>query len=170
VTVRDEDARPVTPGEVGELWLRTPSQMSGYWRDPVATAATVVDGWLRTGDLARLDERGLVRLAGRSIEMFIRGGYNVYPAEVEATLAAHPAVADVAVVPRPDPVMGEVGVAVVIARDPAAPPTLDDVRSFLTGRIAAYKLPEALRIVDELPLTPMQKVDRRALAAVERGD
>ena len=79
----------------------------------------MVDGWLRTGDLARLDERGLVRLAGRRTEMFIRGGYNVYPAEVEATLAAHPAVAEVAVIPRPDPVMGEIGVAVVA---PGTPP------------------------------------------------
>jgi acyl-CoA synthetase (AMP-forming)/AMP-acid ligase II len=160
----------VPAGEVGELWMRTPSQMSGYWRDPEATAATVVDGWLRTGDLARLDDRGLVRLAGRSSEVFIRGGYNVYPAEVEATLAAHPAVAEVAVVPRPDPVMGEIGVAVVAPRDPAAPPSLTDVRAFLAGRIADYKLPEAVRIVDELPLTPMQKVDRRALAAQERDE
>jgi acyl-CoA synthetase (AMP-forming)/AMP-acid ligase II len=168
VSVRDESGTVLPPGEVGELWMRTPSQMAGYWRDPEATAATVVDGWLRTGDLARLDERGLVRLAGRRTEMFIRGGYNVYPAEVEATLAAHPAVAEVAVIPRPDPVMGEIGVAVVAPRDPAAPPTLADVRSFLDGRIAAYKLPEALRIVPALPLTPMQKVDRRTLTADEQ--
>jgi acyl-CoA synthetase (AMP-forming)/AMP-acid ligase II len=170
VSVRDESGTVLPPGEVGELWLRTPSQMAGYWRDPQATAATVVDGWLRTGDLAHLDERGLVRLAGRRTEMFIRGGYNVYPAEVEATLAAHPAVAEVAVIPRPDPVMGEIGVAVVAPRDPAAPPTLADVRSFLDGRIAAYKLPEALRIVTALPLTPMQKVDRRALTADDQDD
>ncbi len=167
VAVRDEDGRPEPDGEVGELWLRSPTQMSGYWRDPDATAATLVDGWIRTGDLARIDERGLVRLAGRSTEMFIRGGYNVYPAEVESTLAAHPAVAEVAVVPRPDPVMGEIGVAVVAPRDPAAPPTLAEVRDFLAGRLAGYKLPEALRIVPELPLTPGQKLDRRALVAHE---
>ncbi|HEX6569116.1 MAG TPA: AMP-binding protein [Acidimicrobiales bacterium] len=170
VTVRDPDGRPVPGDDVGELWLRSPTQMSGYWRDPAATAATIVDGgWLRTGDLARIDECGLVRLAGRVKEMFIRGGYNVYPAEVEAALAAHPAVAEVAVVARPDPVMGEIGVAVVAPRDPAAPPTLDDVRAFLHDRIAAYKLPEALRLVGELPLTPMQKVDRRSLAHEEAG-
>ncbi|MBN2624881.1 MAG: AMP-binding protein [Acidimicrobiales bacterium] len=167
VTVRDEEGRPLAADEVGELWLRSPTQMSGYWRDPETTAATIVDGWLRTGDLARIDERGLVRLAGRVKEMFIRGGYNVYPAEVEAALAAHPAVAEVAVVPRPDPVMGEIGVAVVAPRDPAAPPTLADVQGFLRGRIADYKMPEAVRIVAELPLTPMLKVDRRALAARE---
>jgi acyl-CoA synthetase (AMP-forming)/AMP-acid ligase II len=153
--------------DVGELWLRTPTQMVGYWRDPEATAATIVDGWLRTGDLARIDERGLVRLAGRRKEMFVRGGYNVYPAEVEAHLAAHPGVAEAAVVPRPDPVMGEVGVAVVVPRDPADPPTLDALRSFLDGRLASYKRPEAIRLVEALPLTPMQKLDRRSLAAHE---
>jgi acyl-CoA synthetase (AMP-forming)/AMP-acid ligase II len=168
VSARDEDGRDVPAGEIGELWLRSPTQMSGYWRDPEATAAAITpDGWLRTGDLARIGVDGLVRLAGRAREMFIRGGYNVYPAEVEAALAAHPAVSEVAVVPRPDPVMGEIGVAVVAPRDPGAPPTLGDVRSFLDGRIAAYKIPEALRLVAELPLTPMQKVDRRALAADE---
>ena len=93
----------------------------GLLARPEATAATLVGGWLRTGDLARIDERSLVRLAGRAKEMFVRGGYNVYPAEVEAALAAHPAVTDVAVVPRPDPVMGEVGVAVVVPLDPTAP-------------------------------------------------
>jgi acyl-CoA synthetase (AMP-forming)/AMP-acid ligase II len=168
VAARDDDGRDVPAGEVGELWLRSPTQMSGYWRDPAATAAAITpDGWLRTGDLARIGADGLVRLAGRAKEMFIRGGYNVYPAEVEAALAAHPAVNEVAVVPRPDPVMGEIGVAVVAPRDPEAPPTLDEVRSFLDGRIAGYKIPEALRLVAELPLTPMQKVDRRALAAAE---
>ena len=123
VTVRDDEGWVTPDSEVGELWLRSPTQMAEYWRDPEATAAAITpDGWLRTGDLARIDGRGLVRLAGRAKEMFIRGGYNVYPAEVEAALAAHPAGAEVAGVPRPDPVMGEIGVAVVVPRDPAAPP------------------------------------------------
>ncbi|HEX6425627.1 MAG TPA: AMP-binding protein [Acidimicrobiales bacterium] len=167
VAVRDGGGARVAAGEVGELWLRSPTQMTGYWRDPEGTAATIVDGWLRTGDLAGVDERGLLRLAGRVKEMFIRGGYNVYPAEVEAALAAHPAVAEVALVPRPDPVMGEIGVAVVapVAGHPS--PTLDELRTFLAGRVAAYKIPEALRTVAALPLTPMQKVDRRTLAAEE---
>lgn len=164
IAVRDTDGRPQTAGEVGELWLRSPTQMTGYWQDPEATATTVVDGWLRTGDLARLDERGNVVLTGRAKEMFVRGGYNVYPAEVEAQLAGHPEVADVAVVPRADQVMGEVGLAVVVPRDPDRPPTLDELRRYLDDRLAAYKHPEALRITDALPLTPMQKVDKRALA------
>ena len=149
---------------VGEVWLRSPTTMAGYWRDDEATATTLVDGWLRSGDLGTIDDRGNLRLAGRTKEMFIRGGYNVYPAEVEAVLADHPLVREVVVVPRPDDVMGELGVAVVVPADPDRPPALEDLRSFGEARLARYKLPEAVRIVDEIPLTPMQKVDRRALA------
>jgi acyl-CoA synthetase (AMP-forming)/AMP-acid ligase II len=167
VTVRDGEGTPLPAGEVGELWLRTPTQMVGYWRDPEATAATIVAGWLRTGDLASIDGRGLVHLAGRRKEMFVRGGYHVYPAEVEAQLVAHPGVLEAAVVPRPDPVMGEIGVAVVVPRDPAHPPTLEALRAFLSGRVATYKQPEAIRLVEALPVTPMQKLDRRALTAQE---
>jgi acyl-CoA synthetase (AMP-forming)/AMP-acid ligase II len=153
--------------DVGEVWLRSPTALSGWWRDPEGTAETIVDGWVRTGDLGRVDGRGNLRLAGRSKEMFIRGGYNVYPAEVESALADHPSVAEVVVVPRPDDVMGELGVAVVVATDPAAPPSLEDLRTYLEPRLARYKLPEAVRVVDAIPLTPMLKVDRRALAAAE---
>jgi acyl-CoA synthetase (AMP-forming)/AMP-acid ligase II len=169
VAVRDADGRPLPAGEVGDLWLRSPTQMSGYWRDPAATAEVLVDGWLRTGDLARLDQSGCLRLAGRRTEMYIRGGYNVYPAEVEARLSAHPDVADAAVVPRPDPVMGEVGVAVVVPRPGRPAPALADLRAFLAPDLASYKLPEAVRVVEGLPLTPMLKVDRRRLAALEAG-
>jgi acyl-CoA synthetase (AMP-forming)/AMP-acid ligase II len=93
----------------------------------------------------------------------VRGGYNVYPVEVEAVLSAHPAVAAVAVVPRADPVMGELGVAAVVPRDAGAPPTLADLRAFARDHLAAYKLPEVLAVVEALPLTPMEKVDRTAL-------
>lgn len=150
----------------GTLELRSPAVMAGYWRDPErAAAAFTDDGWLRTGDLATIDETGLVRLRGRATDMYIRGGYNVHPVEVEAVLLDHPAVAQVAVVPRPDEVMGEVGVAVVVPRDPAAPPTLEDLRAHAAGRLASYKLPEALLVRDSLPLTTMDKLDRRSLAA-----
>lgn len=167
VAIHDDAGAPLPGGEVGEVWLRSPTALSEYWRDPEATAAALVDGWLRTGDLGLLDDRGNLRLAGRKKEMFIRGGYNVYPAEVERALSEHPAIAEVAVVPRSDDVMGEIGVAVVVAVDPARPPSLEALRSFLEPKLAHYKLPEAVRVVAELPLTPMQKVDRRALAAVE---
>ncbi len=167
VDIRDDAAHPLPDGEVGEVWLRSPTAMACYWQDPEATAQALVDGWLRTGDLGLIDDRGLLRLAGRLKEMFIRGGYNVYPAEVESVLADHPAVAEVVVVPRPDDVMGEVGVAVIVPTDPAQAPTLAEVRSFLEPKLARYKLPEAVRLVATLPLTPMQKIDRRRLAADE---
>lgn len=170
VRVRDEDGRPLPAGEVGELELRSPTMMRGYWRDPEATAAALVDGWLRTGDLARIDEGGLVRLAGRRKEMFIRGGYNVYPMEVEAVLNDHPAVAEIAVVARPDPVMGEIGVAVVVPVDAPSPPSLAELRSFGRDRLAAHKLPEAVRVVEELPRTAMSKIDRQALTADQHQD
>ena len=143
--------------------------MAGYWRDGERTAAAFTDdGWLRTGDLAEIDSSGLVRLKGRATDMYIRGGYNVHPAEVEAVLLEHPAVGQVAVVARPADVMGEVGVAVVVPRDAAAPPTLEDLRAHAAPRLAAYKLPEALVVRAELPLTSMDKLDRRALAAEAR--
>jgi acyl-CoA synthetase (AMP-forming)/AMP-acid ligase II len=167
VTVRDDAGAAVPDGEVGEVWLRSPTVMAEYWRDAEATAAALVDGWLRTGDLGAIDPRGNLHLAGRAKEMFIRGGYNVHPMEVEAALADHPGVAEVAVVPRPDAVMGEIGVAVIVPADPGQPPTLEDLRAHLAPRLARYKLPEALRVVDALPLTAMQKLDRRALAAQE---
>jgi acyl-CoA synthetase (AMP-forming)/AMP-acid ligase II len=168
--VRDLEGRALPAGDVGELWLHTPTAMSGYWRDPERTADALVDGWLRTGDLAHVDDRGCFRLTGRTGEMFIRGGYNVHPQEVEAALGTHPAVAQVAVVPRADDVMGEVGVAVVVPTDPTDPPSLDDLRSHGAAHLASYKLPEALRIVPELPLNSGDKVDRRRLTADERGN
>ena len=167
LAVLDPDDRPVPPGEVGAVCLRSPAVMAGYWRDPEATAAAfTADGHVRTGDLGWVDDRGRLRLVGRTKEMYVRGGYNVYPVEVEAVLSAHPDVAAVAVTPRPDPVMGEIGVAVVVPRDPARPPTLAALRDHAGASLAAYKLPEALVPVAELPLTPGEKVDRAALATL----
>ena len=165
--LRDPDGRALPPGEVGELWLRTPSAMSGYWNDPAGTAEALVGGWLRTGDLARVDDAGCFLLAGRVSEMYIRGGYNVYPMEVEAVLGTHPAVAQVAVVPRPDPIMGEIGVAVVVPTRPERPPTLHDLSDHCRDALSGYKVPEAIRIVDRLPLNAGDKLDRRHLAAQE---
>jgi acyl-CoA synthetase (AMP-forming)/AMP-acid ligase II len=161
----DESLEPIGRGEVGEVCLRSPATMTGYWQDPRATAeAFTPTGAVRTGDLGWLDDRGRLRLAGRKKELYVRGGYNVHPVEVEAVLVEHPAVADVAVVPRVDDVMGEIGVAVAVAVDPGSPPSLEELRRFAEGRLARHKLPEQLVVVDELPLTAMEKVDRRALA------
>jgi acyl-CoA synthetase (AMP-forming)/AMP-acid ligase II len=149
----------------GEEGGEVPAVMSGYWHDPDQTAAAfTADGFVRTGDLGWVDDRGRLRLVGRSKEMYVRGGYNVYPVEVESVLSTHPDVAAVAIVPRPDPVMGEIGVAVVVARDSGRAPALADLRAFASDAVAAYKLPEAIEVVDALPLTAGDKVDRRALA------
>ncbi|MYE97942.1 MAG: long-chain fatty acid--CoA ligase, partial [Acidimicrobiaceae bacterium] len=161
--IRDSAGERLDPGETGELWLRSPAVMSGYWRDPESSSEALRDGWLRTGDLATVDENGLYRLAGRLSDMFIRGGYNVHPAEVEGVLSGHPGVQEVVVLPRPDPVMGEIGVAIVVPRDATKPPTLENLRTFGAGALARHKLPEDLRIVDELPRNPTGKIDRRRL-------
>jgi acyl-CoA synthetase (AMP-forming)/AMP-acid ligase II len=166
LALRDPDDEPVAVGEVGEVCLRSPAVMAGYWHDPEETAAAfTADGFVRTGDLGWIDDRGRLRLVGRSKEMYVRGGYNVYPVEVEGVLSTHPDVASVAVVPRADAVMGEIGVAVVVPRDPARVPALDELRDFAAPHVAAYKLPEALVVRDELPLTAGEKIDRRALVA-----
>ena len=167
--IRGADGTRPAPGETGELWLRSSAVMSGYWRDPAATAEALMDGWLRTGDLASVDGRGLFRLAGRTTDMYIRGGYNVHPTEVEQVLEAHPEVREVAVVGRPDPVMGEIGVAVVVPLHGGSPPTLEDLRAFGSGALARHKLPEALQLVEELPRNATGKIDRRRLASERTG-
>jgi acyl-CoA synthetase (AMP-forming)/AMP-acid ligase II len=165
LAVLDENDRPVATGEIGEVCLRSDAVMTGYWRDADATrAAFTADGFVRTGDLGWVDEQHRLRLVGRSKEMYVRGGYNVYPVEVESVLSSHPAVAAVAIVPRADPVMGEIGVAVVVPRDGTAPPTLSELRDHGAAQLAGYKLPERLELRDALPLTAMEKIDRRALA------
>jgi acyl-CoA synthetase (AMP-forming)/AMP-acid ligase II len=164
LSLRDGDGGVVTGSEIGEVCLRSPAVMSGYWRDEEQTrAAFTTDGFVRTGDLGWVDDRGRLRLVGRSKEMYVRGGYNVYPVEVESVLSTHPEVAAVAVVPRPDDVMGEIGVVAVVPRDPLRPPSLADLRAFAGPQLAAYKLPEAMHVVEALPLTVGEKVDRRAL-------
>lgn len=161
--IRDADGIRLAAGATGELWVRSPAVMSGYWRDPDATAGVLIDGWLRTGDLAAVDRRGLYRLAGRTTDMYVRGGYNVHPLEVERALEAHPAIREVAVAGRPDPVMGEIGVAVVAPQDRGRPPTLEQLREFAAATLTRHKLPEAMELVDALPRNPSGKVDRRRL-------
>jgi len=166
LSVLDDDDNPVPEGEAGHVCLRSDAVMAGYWNDPAASAAAfTADGSVRTGDLGWVDSKGRLHLAGRSKEMYVRGGYNVHPQEVEAVLAEHPEVAAVCVVARQDDVMGEVGVAFVVPARGAATPTLESLRSFGSSRLAGYKLPEELRVVDALPLTSMDKIDRRALGA-----
>jgi acyl-CoA synthetase (AMP-forming)/AMP-acid ligase II len=160
VRVCDEDGRPLPPGEVGIVQCRSAAMACGYWRDPDATRrAFTPDGWLVTGDVGRIDEAGYLTLVGRHGDMYIRGGYNVHPGEVEARLAEHPAVEAVAVVGAPDPVLGQIGHAFVVPRQGTAP-TLDDLRAWCRETLADYKAPDRIHVVDRLPLTSMQKVDK----------
>ena len=158
----DAQGRDVARGEVGELWLRGPHVCGGYWEDPAATAAALRDGWWATGDLFTVDDEGYYRVVGRKKEMFISGGENVYPAEVEQALLAHAGVKEAAVVGVPDPRWGEVGWAFV------APASADAgaVRAALEGKLARYKLPKRVIAVDALPRNATGKVVRAQLAAL----
>lgn len=151
----------------GELWVRGPGMFSGYLDDPEATARALEDGWLRTGDLVHRDHAGVFRVVDRIKEIFITGGENVAPAEVEQVLAAHPAVAAVAVVGAPDPVWGERGVAFV-ARAPGAPLGADELDAHARGVLAAYKVPVRYVFVDDLPRTALDKPARSVLRARAR--
>jgi len=162
----DPDGREVPDGEVGELQFAGPAITPGYWRNEEATrAAFTADGWLRSGDLARRDPDGFHYIAGRRKEMFISGGENVYPAEVENVLCAHPAVVDVAVLPRPDPRWGEVGRAYVQLAPQASPPPLEDeLRAFCRARLAPYKVPASFAFVPDFPRTSAGKIRKHLLA------
>lgn len=163
VRVCDDAGHPLPPGRIGIVQCRSRAMACGYWRDPEATrSAFTPDGWLVTGDVGRIDEAGYLTLVGRQGDMYIRGGYNVYPGEVEARLAEHPAVAAVAVVGAPDPVLGQIGHAFVVPRQGTAP-TPDELRRWCSEKLADYKAPDRVHLVDRLPLTSMQKVDKARL-------
>jgi fatty-acyl-CoA synthase len=151
---------PVAVGEEGELRSRSPMVMKGYWDNPEETAAAIdPDGFMRSGDLARMDANGYVSITGRAKEMIIRGGENIFPAEIEHAVRALDQVADVAVIGVPDDRYGEVCCAYVrLAEDQTLDP--EEFRLLLTGRIARYKIPAHLRVLDELPLTPSGKVQK----------
>ena len=164
VDLVDDAGFPVAPGAVGRVRVRGACVMRGYWDDPEGTAAALGrDGALVSSDLGRFDGDGNLVLLGRADDLYIRGGYNVYPLEVEHVLAEHPAVDRVAVVGVPADVIGEIGVAYVVPRDPAAPPDLASLRGWVADRLADYKAPDRLVLRADLPLTPMAKVDKAAL-------
>ena len=146
-------------GDVGEMWIRGPHVSKGYWNNEAATRESYLDdGWFRTGDLARRDEEGFFYIAGRRKEMFISGGVNVYPAEIEAELVSHAAVSDAAVVAFPDETWGEVGVAFVVGTA-----TEEQLIEYLGSRLAKYKVPRRFVFVDALPRTPYGKVVKEEL-------
>jgi fatty-acyl-CoA synthase len=151
-------------GEGDELQVRGPNVFPGYWRNPDATAAALRDGWLHTGDIAEVDDEGCYRIRGRLKDMYISGGENVYPAEVEGVLHAHPAVAHAAVVGVPDERWGEAGVAFVVAKEPVSEEALLE---HCRERLAKFKVPKRVRFVDALPMSAMNKVLKDELRALD---
>jgi long-chain acyl-CoA synthetase len=163
VRITDPDGRVLPRGEPGEIWFRGPNLIRGYWNRPDATAETIVDGWLRTGDIGRLDDEGFVTVEDRAKDMVLRAGENVYCAEVEAAIHEHPGVHECAVFGLPHERLGEEVAVAVLARRGAA---LDEesLRSFLDGRVAPFKIPSRVFVVDEaLPRNAAGKILKRAL-------
>jgi fatty-acyl-CoA synthase len=161
--VVDDDMNDVAVGQVGEIVYRGPTLMAGYWNNPEATAEAFAGGWFHSGDLVRQDDEGYVWVVDRKKDMIISGGENIYCAEVENVLAAHPAIIEVAVIGRPHEKWGEVPVAVAAVAESGL--TLADLDEFLSQRLARYKHPKGLEIVDALPRNPAGKVLKTELRA-----
>ena len=165
VRVFDDRDRDVGPGGTGEIVVRGPSVMKGYWRQPEATAKALRAGWLRTGDIGRVDEEGFIFVVDRLKDMFVSGGENVYPAEVENVLAAHPAVLEAAVIAVPDDRWGETGRALIVLR-PDLRATSEELIDFCARRLAGFKVPRSVVFVDEaLPRNATGKLLKQELAA-----
>jgi fatty-acyl-CoA synthase len=155
-----DDSRSVVPvGQAGELWVRGYSVMKGYWGDDERTREAIVDGWMRTGDLATIDAEGYCNIVGRVKDMLIRGGENIYPREIEEFLFRHPKVQSVQVFGVPDPKYGEEICAWIVLK-PGEQATEDDIRAFCREQIAHYKVPRYIRLVDEMPMTITGKVQK----------
>jgi len=159
-----EDGTECDDNEEGELLIGGPHIVDGYWKNPAATAEVFRDGWLHTGDVARRDRDGCYSILGRSKEMFISGGENVYPAEIESALSEHSMVLEAAVVGVPHKTWGEVGRAFVVVADNYEERTVSD---FLAERLARYKLPRSIIVLDSLPLTAIGKLDKKLLSSME---
>ncbi|WP_280398325.1 long-chain-fatty-acid--CoA ligase [Nocardia carnea] len=154
----DDEMNDVAPGEVGEIVYRGPTVMKEYWNKPAETEAAFAGGWFHSGDLVRQDEDGYIYVVDRKKDMIISGGENIYCAEVENVLAAHPGIADVALIGVPHPTWGEAPLAVIVPADPAAPPTAEGVEAFARTQLAGYKCPKEIAVVAELPRNPSGKV------------
>jgi acyl-CoA synthetase (AMP-forming)/AMP-acid ligase II len=165
VRVADDSGRLCPTGRIGEIQVRGDGRMRGYWRDPAATAAASVGGWLRTGDLGYLDDRGRLHLVDRLTDLIIRNGRNVYPAEIERILLRHPAVVDAAVVGVADPAEGEVPLAHVVLGSSRGEVTSEQIISHLQQEMAAFKIPHDVRLITALPRNSTGKVQKRLLVA-----
>jgi acyl-CoA synthetase (AMP-forming)/AMP-acid ligase II len=159
----DDSGADVPRGEVGEIITRSDPVMSGYLGMPDESARALRDGWFWAGDLARMDDEGYLYLAGRSKDLIIRGGENIYPVEIESVLADHPSVAQVAVVGRPDEHWGEVVVAVVTGEPGGPAPDAEQLREHCRAHLAAYKVPADVVVVEAMPLNASGKILKRTL-------
>lgn len=162
VAIMDENDQPVPEGEVGELCVRSPLVMDGYWKKPDLTAEVMRNGWLHTGDVARRDSRGYYYLVDRRKDMIISGGFNVYPKEIEEVIACHPAIAMVAVIGVPDDKWGESVKAIVVPR-PGAEVDVDVIKNMIRKSKGKVYVPKTVDVVDQLPLTPVGKPDKKML-------
>ena len=160
--VVDSSGHEVAQGEVGEIVIRGHNVMKGYWRKPEETAEAIPDGWFRTGDLGRVDEDGYFVIVDRKKDLIIRGGYNIYPREIEEVLYEHPAVGEAAVIGLPHPQLGE-EVGAAVALKPGATVSAEELRDYVKTQVAAYKYPRKVWIVDVLPKGPTGKIVKREI-------
>ena len=171
VAILNDKLEPVPVGEIGEICCRGPAVFAGYHGNPEATAKALRGGWFHTGDLGKLDSRGLLYITGRESDMYISGGSNVYPREVEEVLLTHPDVAEVAIVGMPDEKWGEIGVAVIVKRNPQAGPSEAELLAYLDGRCAKYRWPRHIFFWDVMPKSGYGKIVKKDIKVllVERG-
>jgi fatty-acyl-CoA synthase len=160
VSIQDDQGRELKPFETGEICVIGPAVFAGYYDNPEANAKAFRDGWFRTGDLGHMDEEGFVYITGRASDMYISGGSNIYPREVEEKILTHPGIGEVAVLGIPDPVWGEVGVAVCVPRDGASV-TEAEMAGFLSPKVPRYKMPKRFFFWEALPKSGYGKIPKR---------
>jgi acyl-CoA synthetase (AMP-forming)/AMP-acid ligase II len=171
IAIMDAGGNKLPAGEEGEICIKGDAVMKGYYKRPDETALVMTgDGYLHTGDMGKLDEDGYLYILGRKKEMYIRGGENVYPPEVEEVIQSNPAVLFNAVIGIHDPVMGEVGRAYVVPMPGAEPPTEEDVKQWCSERLSRYKVPSEVVFRDALPLSPLGKVMKKVLYEEVKGE
>jgi fatty-acyl-CoA synthase len=168
ISVQDSGGRAVDAGEVGEICVCGPAVFAGYHNDPKANAAAFRDGWFRTGDLGYVDQEGDLFITGRASDMYISGGSNIYPIEIEEVILRHPAIAEAAVLGMPDPVWGEIGVAVCVRRE-GGNLAEAELLAWLRDQVAAYKIPRQVHFWDELPRSAYGKITKKSLRSLLTG-
>jgi len=162
--IQDGDGNELPPGETGEICVVGPAVFAGYFENPEATAKAFRNGWFRTGDLGYVDENGFLFITGRASDMYISGGSNIYPREIEEKILQHPEISEVAVVGMPDPTWGEIGIAVCI-RTAGSSLCEEEIADYLADRIARYKLPKRFLFWPELPKSGYGKVTKKLVSA-----